>query len=236
MPTVLITGANRGVGLGFVHAFLEKGYTVIAAIRDVSKMPKLDGVITVKIAADSKTDAKQAMEDLRSTHKITTLDIVIANAAINPSGEHFKDTDPEDMEAAWRVNVLGPLILFQATLPFQPAGSKFIVISSGAGTIDREHRLGSGAYGHSKAAVNFIVRKLHFEHPDLIVLSLDPGGVRTEMGNRGAIWMGMEESTKEVSDHMPTGYSAGMMRVIEHAEKTTTSGYMIFHDGSRMAF
>ena len=50
------------VGLGFVHAFLEKGYTVIAAIRDVSKMPKLDGVITVKIAADSKTDAKQVSE------------------------------------------------------------------------------------------------------------------------------------------------------------------------------
>lgn len=231
MPAVLITGANRGIGLGFVHAFLEKDYTVIAAVRDVSKMPKTDKVITVRIASDSKTDAKEAMKELQSNHGITRLDLVIANAAVNPTGAHLKDADPDDMEAAWRINVLGPLILFQATLPLQPAGSKFIVMSSGAGTIDREHRLGSGAYGHSKAAVNFIVRRLHYEHPDLIILSLDPGAVRTEMGNLGATWMGMKQSNLEVSDTMP-----GMMNVIEHAEKDTTSGYMIYHDGSRMAF
>ena len=50
---------TRSIGLGFVHAFLEKDYTVIAAVRDVSKMPKTDKVITVRIASDSKTDAKE---------------------------------------------------------------------------------------------------------------------------------------------------------------------------------
>lgn len=54
--------------------------------------------------------------------------------------------------------VKGPLILFQAFLPLLPKGAKFVVVSSGAGTIGQKHRPGQGAYGQSKAAVNFMVR------------------------------------------------------------------------------
>jgi NAD(P)-dependent dehydrogenase (short-subunit alcohol dehydrogenase family) len=55
--------------------------------------------------------------------------------------------------------VRGPLVLFQATLPVQPEGSKFVVVSSGAGTIGQKHRVGGGVYGQSKASVNYMVRR-----------------------------------------------------------------------------
>lgn len=62
MKTVLITGANRGIGLHLAKLYLEKGYRVVAACRDPSKMPDIGGgdkFVSIKLDQSSKTDARQ---------------------------------------------------------------------------------------------------------------------------------------------------------------------------------
>jgi len=221
MPTVLITGANRGVGAALLDAYLAKGYTVVAAVRDPATVTPKEGVVVVKLDQGSKTGAKEAVAELQSKG-ITQLDIVIANAAVNPSGAYFKDLDLDDLEEVWKVNVRGPLVLFQAThtlLP--PKTGKFIVVSSGAGRIGRIQRAGGGAYGQSKAAVNFLVAQLHKEHPDLIVQAVNPGWVPTAMGLEGARRAGMADTPNRLEQTIP-----GMLKVIDEATKDGTSGKM----------
>jgi len=66
MSIVLITGANRGVGLELTKAYLAKGYQVIAAVRDVSKMPKIEGkVVVVKLDSGTENGASEAVKELK---------------------------------------------------------------------------------------------------------------------------------------------------------------------------
>ncbi len=93
MPTVLITGANRGyvrlqglsgigseaarsIGLEFAKAYASSGYKTIAAVRDPSTMPKIDGVITIKLAADSTTDAATVRSSLPVPWNLTETFVV----------------------------------------------------------------------------------------------------------------------------------------------------------------
>jgi len=230
MPIVLITGANRGIGAKLTELYLEKGYTVVAAVRDPATMKPLEGVVTVKLDAGSTTDAKEAVEELKTKHGITSLDIVIANAAIHFAPESFKDLSVADLQKTWEVNVRGPLVLFQAVVDLLPKDKgKFIVISSGRGTIGQKHRNGEAAYGQSKAAVNYMVAKLHYEHPELIVLGISPGWVPTDMGLRGAKWAGLTETPLKLEQTCP-----GILKVIDEATRETSSGTMTNWSGEKM--
>lgn len=78
MSTVLITGTNRGIGLELTKAYLAKGYQVIAAVRDVSKMPKIDGkVVVIKLDSGTTDGAAEAVKELKSKG-IDQLDLVSA--------------------------------------------------------------------------------------------------------------------------------------------------------------
>ncbi|KAK8865994.1 hypothetical protein IAR55_001145 [Kwoniella newhampshirensis] len=222
MPTVLITGANRGIGNALLKAYQSQKYTVIAAVRDTSTIKKEDGLIVVKIASDSTTDAKAAAEELKWKYGIDKIDIIIANAAVHLTHAHFKDVDLDTLDTIWKVNVRGPLVLFQAFYTLLGNEGKFIIISSGAGRIGQQHKAGGGSYGQSKAAVNYLVAKLNVEHPDLVVLALNPGWVETDMGTQGAKWAGLEQTPLKVDDTLP-----GMLKVIAEAKKNTTSGKLI---------
>jgi norsolorinic acid ketoreductase len=96
----------------------------------------------------------QAMETLRTKHNITSLDLVLANAAIHPTFATFATIDPAHLDQLYETNIRGPIILFQAVLPLlDEKKSKFIVLSSGAGTIGQEHKSsGGGGYGQSKVS------------------------------------------------------------------------------------
>ncbi|ORX34025.1 hypothetical protein BD324DRAFT_638074 [Kockovaella imperatae] len=200
MPTVLITGANRGIGAGFVEGYLAKGYTVIAAARDPSAVKTKDGVIPVKLDVSSQTDALDAVSELRSKHGLTSIDIIIANAGTHGTNQKLKDVPASVMHECWTVNTLGPLLLYQAVYPLIPRTGKFVVISSYRGMIGQQHETLEGAYGHSKAAVNYIVSKLHCEEV-FITLALNPGWVQTEMGNRSAQFAGFgEKAPQQIQD------------------------------------
>ncbi|KAF7964618.1 hypothetical protein HWV62_4892 [Athelia sp. TMB] len=158
--TYLITGANRGLGLGLVEAFLARpNATVIAAVRNPSNaesvaslnaLPLGDGskLILVKIDSLSEPDAAAAVQHLQTTYGISALDVVVANSGISNHAGPAVSTPPDEVRSHFEVNAIGPLVLFQATAALleAPAG-KFFVMSSSAGSIGDMVPMPNTAYG-----------------------------------------------------------------------------------------
>lgn len=148
----------------------------------MASLPKGKGskLITVKIESTSDTDAKEAASSLKN-QGLSHLDVVIANAGIFKTSA-FLEVDKmktADLIEHVDVNVNGPVRLFQATLPLLKAAKqpKFVVISSGVATIAGAEYIPYAvtSYGASKAALNFLLRRIHIENPDLIALAFHPG-------------------------------------------------------------
>lgn len=195
MTIYLITGANRGLGQGLASHYLSlPNNTVIAAVRDpnhttaqsLSNLPKgpSSKLIIVKIDSSSGTDPAAAVKVLESKHHITYIDVIIANAGICKS-ESFgpvKSIKTEGLRDHVEVNGIGPLVLFQAFLHLLEESrhpGTFVVIGSPLGSIGgMELRpMPTFTYGASKAIAHYLVRKIHFEHENLIAYALDPGYV-----------------------------------------------------------
>jgi norsolorinic acid ketoreductase len=142
-------------------------------------------VIIVKIVSASETDAKEAVATLKSTHNISKLEVVIANAGIADFWGTALLTPANEMLEHFKVNIVGPLLLFQATAELLESAKKpkFVVITSAVGSIafQESFPIPSTAYGASKTAVNFATRKIHFEHPKIIAVPIHPGWLRTDV-------------------------------------------------------
>jgi norsolorinic acid ketoreductase len=212
--TYLITGANRGIGRGLLETLiLRPQTTVIAAVRNVTASSKTlntvlvgDGskIIIVKIDSLSATDPIDAAAELKSQHGITKLDVLISNAG------HFGRIGPvllssaQDLRDHFEINTIGPLNLIQAFFPLlEPSPSpKFFVITSIVGTIGNmeDNPFPFFAYGISKTAANYLVRKLHFENQSLTCMAFHPGWVQTDMGNGSARIVGMTEAPMSIED------------------------------------
>jgi norsolorinic acid ketoreductase len=178
-----------GIGRGLTTEYLSRdNSTVIAAVRDVTKetSKNLSNLLTgensklilVKIDSLAEDDAKKAIETLVQEHAIDHLDVVIANAG-DCKYAPLATVSLESIKYHHSLNTVGPLLLFQASWPLlqKSTGPKFIVISSALGSIAEgpKYKLPGGAYGASKAAVNYYVAVLHYEHPELVALPICPG-------------------------------------------------------------
>ncbi|KAH6679895.1 aflatoxin biosynthesis ketoreductase nor-1 [Plectosphaerella plurivora] len=195
-----ITGANRGIGKGFVQRILQKtSTTVVAAVRDPSHpsakaladLPKGPDtkLIVVKLDSAVETDAAEAVAEIRK-QGVTFLDVVIANAGIAKGGNSVLNTTAANARKHFDVNVLGPLTLAQATadlLKASPTGTpKFVAISTIIGSIGSQELFHlfpktSSPYGGSKASLNWFIRLLSFEEPWLTAFMLHPGLVDTDL-------------------------------------------------------
>ncbi|HET7575366.1 MAG TPA: SDR family oxidoreductase [Sphingomicrobium sp.] len=183
MPTVLITGANRGIGLEFARQYVADGWDVIATARRSG--PELDSFgVRVETLDLSDADAVATFPD-----KIDSpLDLFIANAGTN----HPMNTDgaenARDWEAMMMVNAIAPFQLGKALLPrVADAKGKMIAISSGMGSIE-ETSGGWIPYRTSKAALNMAWRCLALDARPAGVAAVlfSPGWVKTRMGGAGA--------------------------------------------------
>ncbi|KAG7048196.1 short-chain dehydrogenase [Colletotrichum scovillei] len=201
--TILVTGAGRGIGSGLVASLLLRpSSTVIAAVRDPPKgpaqalldLPKGEGskIIVVKIDSSAETDPAEAVSTLQRDHSIDALDVVIANAGIAHSSGPVIKTSTTAIRDHFAVNTIGPLLLFQATAPLLKASKTgrpvFVAVTSMLGTISGMESLESlppalSPYGASKAALNWFIRRLHFEETWLTSFVLHPGTVATDMVN-----------------------------------------------------
>jgi NAD(P)-dependent dehydrogenase (short-subunit alcohol dehydrogenase family) len=187
MKTVLITGANRGIGLALAQVHAGRGDRVIAACRQTSDALVRTGA-RVEAGVDVGDDA--AVAELASRLDGVHLDVLWLNAGIlgrNALGS----IDAAGFDSARRqfeVNALGPLRVAQALLPNLGAGSKVGIITSRMGSIADNGSGGSYGYRASKAAVNAIGKSLAVDLKDrgIAVQLLHPGFVATEMvGGRG---------------------------------------------------
>ncbi|TYJ56269.1 hypothetical protein B9479_002954 [Cryptococcus floricola] len=236
--TVLITGANRGqvlnyrlIGRELTRLYLEKGWRVVAAARDPTKVAQEGKVVIIKIDSSSPTDAQEAVEELKSKHNITHLDVVIANAAVAPTPSLLASASISELSTGLITNVSGPLALYQATRPLLSDEDAFVVITSTVGSVFGEWMPYLGAYGATKTALNFLVRGIHIEEPKLKVFAVNPGWVNTDMGNAGAALAGLGAPPDKLSDTVP-----GMITVIDEATKEKSSGLLWNHDGTRISF
>jgi len=150
----------------------------------------------VKIDSTSATDAQVAASTLASQHGITKLDVVIANAGVSKYFGSARVTPASEMAEHFAINAVAPLLLFQAMASLLDAaaaaatpsasgraGPKFVVLSSGAGSLGLVESLPveNTAYGASKAAANFVTRRIHFENPKLITFPINPGWLQTDV-------------------------------------------------------
>jgi len=248
MPSTsyLITGANRGIGKGLVTSLLARpNTTVIAGVRDpkaeVSKalasLPVASGskLITIKLDSTSTTDAEVAAKTLASEYKLTSLDVLIANAGVLQAFGPALETPAKELADVFNVNSIAPLVQLQGLWPLisKSAEPKFFIVSTNIASLGlMEHiPLSALSYGVSKIAANYIVRKLHFENPELITVALHPGWVQTDMGWFAANSNGVKEVPVTVEQSV-----SGLLNVVDTATKGKESGSFIGYDGAVVAW
>lgn len=184
MPTVLVTGANKGIGLQLCKQLKERGDDVIA----VCRVPSAELTeIGVRIIANIDVSDGDAIARLKSELSNQTLDVLINNAGIL-KGDRFGNLDYEVMVEQFRVNTLGPLRVTEALADNLREGSKVAIVSSRVGSIEDNSSGGNYGYRASKTAVNQVGMNLKHELATrgIAVALLHPGLVATELtGGRG---------------------------------------------------
>lgn len=179
MDTVLVTGANRGIGLEFCRQLQERGDRVIGVCRTAS--PQLE-TLGVRIEAGVDLTSEAAIAALVERLAGQPLNGVILNAGLL-EGMGLDTLDPASIRRQFEVNALAPLLLARALLPLLARGSRLALITSRMGSIDDNSSGGSYGYRMSKVALNMAGRSLAVDlRPrGIAVALLHPGLVRTRM-------------------------------------------------------
>ena len=184
MPTVFITGANRGIGLAFAQSYATSGWRVLAACRSPDKATALKAVKgDIAVYALEVTNAGE-LATLAKTLKNETIDVLINNAGVG--GEE----STEGWLRTLHINSIAPIRIAQALLPMVARGERKLVasVTSGMGSIADNTSGGSYAYRSSKAALNAAMKSLSVDlaKHGVSVIVLNPGWVKTDMGGTGA--------------------------------------------------
>lgn len=208
---ILITGANRGIGLQFVTTLAKRGDTVIATARNVDEASALrevaDSAENVRVVALDIND-EESLERLNQLLEEEGVDLLINNAGQYTRGEGVGNFNFEGMRSEFETNVLGTLRVIQTVLPALRRGKnkKIVNISSKMGSISDNTSGGAYAYRMSKTALNMATRSLSRDllPAGFTVLTMHPGWVQTDMGGPNAL-IDTETSV------------TGMLKVIDHA-------------------
>lgn len=227
MPTVLITGTNRGIGLEFVRQYAMNGWRVHACCRNPASADALNRLAAqypdrISVHALDVVDHQQ-IEQLAETLSTETIDLLINNAGVYPPthGDVFGETDYDAWQYAFSVNAMAPLKMAEAFVR-QVARSQIrtvVTITSKMGSIADNRGGGSYIYRSSKAAVNIVMKSLSIDLSDkrITAILLHPGWVKTDMGGPGAL-ISAEQSV------------TGMRRVLDGL-KPEDSGKFYAFDG-----
>jgi len=193
---VLISGANRGIGLEFVRQWLQRGDVQVFATarrpQQAAQLQALAGPRLTILPMDVSSAASIHAAVAEVAARVDGLELLVNNAAIKPpdEAEALATLDADSMLQTLRVNSLGPLLLARACADLLRRGlrPRIVNISSGLGSLTRKVTGGGYAYGASKAALNMVTRGLAADlgPAGVTVCSLHPGWVRTEMGGRNA--------------------------------------------------
>lgn len=180
---VVITGANRGIGLALTRHYLANGAQVFGLCRHSSQALDSSGATVVE-GIDVGSDS--LVERLQSALEAVKIDLLINNAGILRS-EALGSIDYETVEEQFLVNAVGPLRVTEALLPQLKPGAKVALITSRMGSIKDNTSGGYYGYRMSKAALNAAGMSLarDLKPRKVAVAILHPGYVQTDMVNHG---------------------------------------------------
>jgi NAD(P)-dependent dehydrogenase (short-subunit alcohol dehydrogenase family) len=195
MESVLITGANRGIGYALAKALVASNFKVLAACRNKESavgLEKLgvshrDLVKIVSLDVSSDESVAAAAEEISGR-----VDVVVNNAGIMPErgDEKITSLDFGHFRSAFEVNVLGCARVIRSFLTHLRRSNRprILNLSSGLGSIAERDSSSYYAYAVSKAALNMLTRSLAFElAPEgITIVAISPGWVRTDMGGEDA--------------------------------------------------
>jgi NAD(P)-dependent dehydrogenase (short-subunit alcohol dehydrogenase family) len=187
MPNAIVTGASRGLGRALATALADRGYSLVVDARDSLALEEARqdlesrGARVVALPG-SVTDSAHRRALVSAAWDLGGLDLLVNNAGIlGPSPQPALADYPLDTLAeVYLVNVLAPLGLIQDALPLLAAqpGATILNITSDAAVEAYE---GWGGYGSGKAALDQLTAILAAERPDVRILAVDPGDMRTRM-------------------------------------------------------
>ncbi len=236
MPSILVTGANRGLGLEFVRQYAGDGWQVHACCRDPGSADALGEIARlsggrVRLHALALGDASSITALARDLAG-QPIDVLVNNAGTyglkgfaegGMEAQAFGSMEYDGWEHAFAINTMAPLRVIEALIANVAASDqkKIFTISSSMGSIGAPPG-GHLAYGSTKAAVNFVMSSLAMElrGQGITVMSLHPGWVDTDMG--GAM-----------APLKPADSIAGLKKVIAGAS-LATSGQFVGWDGNQV--
>jgi NAD(P)-dependent dehydrogenase (short-subunit alcohol dehydrogenase family) len=185
MPTGVVTGASRGLGLALSQALAGRGWHLIIDARDAGALQRAAGDVGredhVTAIPGDVSDSRHRNDLATAAERAGGVDLLVNNAStlgLSPL-PGLAAFPPEDLERVFRVNTVAPLALAQVLLThLENTGGTIVNITSDAGVEAYE---GWGGYGSSKAALDQISAVLSVEHSALHIYAFDPGDMRTKM-------------------------------------------------------
>ncbi|WP_076862109.1 SDR family oxidoreductase [Bradyrhizobium mercantei] len=186
MQTVLVTGANRGLGLEFVRQYREAGWSVMAASRRPDEAVRALDCDAALLALDVQDE--QAIRALPEVLRGRQIDLLINNAGYHPGMQQLGRINYSNWQTAFHVNTIAPLQIAEALFPLIPSGGKIVNVGSRLGSIACNQGGGSYIYRATKAALHCLTRSLAMDLAprSILVVALHPGWVKTDMGTSAA--------------------------------------------------
>lgn len=225
---VLITGANRGIGLEFTKQYVQDGWNVLACCRNMLAATALQALATshanIQVYSLDVADFAQ-IDALALQLKDEKIDVLINNAGVYPDS-NLTDADTSDWLDAFRINTIAPLKIAAAFTSHMSNSQlkKLATLSSKMGSLDDNTSGGSYIYRSTKAAVNMVMKSLSIDlkPTGIAVVTLHPGWVLTDMGGSNAL---IDTQTSV----------AGLRKVIANLN-ISNSGKFIAYDGKEIAW
>ena len=228
MINVLVTGANRGLGLGFVTNYLGKKVNVVSTTRDIKSSREL---LALKERFPDNLEIfeldllkESAGDTLANFLGERPIDILINNAGIGSTNQNFQAVSPKPWLEVLKVNLIAPLMVTQSIIDNVKKGvdKKIYFLSSQLGSIADNTGGGMYIYRSSKTGLNQVVKSLSVDlkPQGITVVSLHPGWVKTDMGGPNAL-VSIDESIE------------GVMKVI-YATDIRDTGRFLNYDGKEL--
>ncbi len=214
MPTAIITGASRGLGLALARALADRSWSLVLDARGGDALEKvaeeLSAKTEVRAVPGDVADDGHRRQLVEAAEELGGPDLLVNNASLlGPSPQpRLADYPLDDFRAVYEVNVTAPLALIQLALPLlsQSPQGRILNITSDAGVEGYE---GWGGYGSSKAALEQLSKVLAAEHPELRVWWVDPGDMNTQMQQEAY-------PDEDVSDRPPPEESVpGLLKLLD---------------------
>jgi NAD(P)-dependent dehydrogenase (short-subunit alcohol dehydrogenase family) len=225
---VLISGANRGIGLEFARQYAADGWRILACCRNPQTATDLQAIASanplVRILPLDVADFNQ-IDSLALSLKGEVIDVLINNAGVYPHST-FGDTNYDEWANAFKINSMAPLKMAEAFVLHLTKSQlkKIATLTSKMGSIDDNTSGESYSYRSSKTAVNMVMKSLSIDLKPygISVVTLHPGWVQTDMGGSNAL----------INTHTSV---TGLRQVIDQLSLSNTGQFRAF-DGKEIAW